>query len=278
MSPPGRIDDLTQRIAALDGAVVALSGGVDSSLVAALAARALGPRALAVTAVSPALASGELDEARAVAERVSIAHLAVETAEMRRPGYRANGQDRCYHCKSELYDVLLGIARDRRLAAVLSGTNADDLGDWRPGIRAAAEHGVVHPLLEAGVGKAEVRELAAELGVPTARKPAAPCLASRLPYGTRVTSETLRKVDRAERRVRELGFGELRVRHLGRLGRLELPREDLARAEQGNLLGALEAAVREGGYEVAVVSREPLRSGSLNDALRGGDQRGGAGP
>jgi uncharacterized protein len=263
-----RAESLQERIAALGSAVVAFSGGVDSSVVAALAARALGPRALAVTAVSPALPTGELEGARRVAAAAGIAHEAIGTDELARAGYRANGPGRCYHCKSELYVALGALARARGFAALLSGANADDLGDWRPGLRAAAEHGVVHPLLEAGVGKAEVRALATSLRLPSARKPASPCLASRIPYGTSVTPAALRRIDRAERAVRSLGFAELRVRHLGALGRVELPAEALARVRAEGLAPALEAAVRDAGYERATVSDVPLRSGSLNDALR----------
>src|SRR6185312_5508255 len=160
-----------------------------------LAQRALGDRALAVTAVSPALASGELSGARSVAEAVGIAHETITTDELARAGYRANDRDRCYHCKSELYDALAAVAEGRGYAAVLSGANADDTGDWRPGLVAAQEHGVVHPLLEAGATKADVRALARALAVPSADKVASPCLASRIPYGTPVDPATLQRID-----------------------------------------------------------------------------------
>jgi pyridinium-3,5-biscarboxylic acid mononucleotide sulfurtransferase len=260
------LEQIEERIAGLGSAIVAFSGGVDSSLVAAVAARALGDRALAVTAVSPALAAGELDGARHVARAIGIAHERITTAELAREGYRANGPDRCYHCKSELYDALDAIATGRGYSAVLSGANADDLGDWRPGLQAASEHGVVHPLID--VPKARVRELAARLGVPSAAKPASPCLASRIPYGTEVTTETLQRIDRAERAVKALGFDELRVRHLGPLGRLELPAAALSRVRRdAELQAALRGAMCSAGYDRAVVSPTPLRSGSLNDAL-----------
>lgn len=260
-----RARELEERIAGLGSAVVAFSGGVDSSLVAALAARALGERALAVTAVSPALAAGELDGARHVAAAIGIAHETIATDELARAGYRANGRDRCYHCKTELYDRLADLARERGYAAVLSGANADDEGDWRPGLRAAAEHGVVHPLLEAGVGKAEVRALALGLRVPSADKPASPCLASRLPYGTPVDPATLAQVDRAERALKALGYRVLRVRHHGDLGRVELAADELPRALAEP--AAVRAAVLGAGYGRVEISPEPFRSGSLNMAF-----------
>ena len=262
-----RIDELQARIRLLGSAIVAFSGGVDSSLVAALAVRALGDRALAVTAVSPALATGELAGARDVAAAVGIRHETITTAELERAGYRANGRDRCYHCKSELYDNLASVAAERGFRAVLSGANADDVGDWRPGLRAAAEHGVRHPLLVAGVGKDEVRELARALAVPSAEKPASPCHASRIPYGTAVEPSILAQVDRAERALKRLGLRTLRVRHYGELGRVEIAAEELpgalARSE------VVLEAVCTAGYSRAEIDPEPFRSGSLNMRFAG---------
>ena len=264
-----RIEELEARIAELGSAVVAFSGGVDSSLVACLTARALGERALAVTAVSPALATGELDGASEVARAVGIAHEVITTDELKRAGYVANGRDRCYHCKTELYEHLSALATRRGFAALLSGANADDLGDWRPGLTAAAEHGVRHPLLEAGVGKEEVRELARTLRIPSAEKPASPCLASRLPYGTPVDPETLALIDRAELAVRRLGYGVLRVRHYGTLGRVQIGAAELPRALTTAGRAQVVAAVRAAGYERVEIDQEPFRSGSLNTVFVG---------
>jgi pyridinium-3,5-biscarboxylic acid mononucleotide sulfurtransferase len=259
---------IEQRLAGLGSAIVAFSGGVDSSVVAALAARALGRRALAVTAVSPALAFGELDAAREVAQSVGLAHETITTDELRREGYRRNDRDRCYHCKTELYEALSDLAQARGYAALLSGANADDLGDWRPGLRAASEHAVIHPLLEAGATKRDVRALARLLAVPSAEKAANPCLASRIPYGTPVDPDALDQIDRAERAVRMLGYRELRVRHYGELGRLELPQADLEHALQPAVSATICDAIRSAGYARATIDTRPFRSGRLNEAPR----------
>jgi pyridinium-3,5-biscarboxylic acid mononucleotide sulfurtransferase len=255
--------DLEAAVASSSSAVVAFSGGVDSSLVAAVAARVHGPRALAVTAVSPALATGELDGARAVAAAVGVAHRAITTDELARAGYRRNGPDRCYHCKTELYDRLAALAAAEGFAAVFSGANVDDLGDWRPGLRAASEHAVRHPLVEAGFRKADVRRAAAVLAIPSADKPAMPCLASRIPYGTEVEADVLAQIDRAEQAVRALGYRELRVRHLGTHARVELGERDLREASAPGRGASIEAAVLAAGYVSVEIDPKALRSGSF---------------
>src|SRR6476659_2017629 len=260
--------ELEATIATAPSALVAFSGGVDSSLVAAVAGRVLGERALAVTAVSPALATGELDGARAVAGALGIAHRAITTDELAREGYRRNGPDRCYHCKSELYDRLAALAAAEGFAATFSGANVDDLGDWRPGLRAAAEHDVPHPLVEAGFRKEAVRRAAAELAIPSADKPAMPCLASRLPYGTDVDPATLAQIDRAESAIKALGYRALRVRHLGDFGKVELGDYDLARGHTDDARAAILDAVRAAGYADAAIDDEPLRSGSFTGIRR----------
>jgi pyridinium-3,5-biscarboxylic acid mononucleotide sulfurtransferase len=255
---------LVSLIAETGGAVVAFSGGVDSSVVAAAASLALGERAVAVTAVSPSLARGELDGARCVARVVGIRHETIATRELDREGYRANDRDRCFHCKTELYEGLVQVARSRGSNAVLSGTNADDLGDWRPGLRAAEAFGVRHPLLELGLGKAPTRAIARALELPSADKPASPCLASRVPYGTLVDASTLAQIDRAERGVRALGFEIVRVRHFGDEGRVEIGEDELEHALGEPARTAILSAVTRAGYATATIDERPFRSGSLN--------------
>jgi uncharacterized protein len=259
-----KIDRLHNALVSTGGVVVAFSGGVDSSLVAAVAARALGDRALAVTAVSPSLPPGEADEARWVAAAVGIRHRTVRTHETERDEYLANGTDRCYHCKTELYDVLVRVAQEDDFSVVVSGANADDLGDFRPGLKAAAEHGVRHPLVEAEMTKAEVREAARGLEVPNWDKPASACLSSRIAFGVRITVDELSKVGRAERLLKDLGFRQCRVRVHGDLARVEVEPPDLPRLAEPEMRERIVEGLRALGYRYVTLDLEGFRSGSMN--------------
>jgi len=271
-------DDKLARLRAglgdLGRVVVACSGGVDSCLLAVVAHQVLGRSALVVTAVSPAVPAGEVAQVEALAAEFGFRWRAVRTEELARPGYVANAGDRCYHCRSELFDVLAPVAAAEgagaggagtAAVAIAVGTIVDDLSDHRPGQRAAAERGIRTPLADAGFTKADVRAAARQLGLPVWDKPAAACLASRIPYGTPVTLGTLDRVGRAEAAVRALGFTDLRVRHYGDLARLEVPLADLPRVLERR--SEVVAAVTGAGYLYATLDLEGLRSGNLNAAL-----------
>ena len=260
------LDLLRRRLRELGRVVVAFSGGADSAFLAWVARDELGDDALAVTAVSPSLAADEHDDCRALAEEWKLRWATVETDELANPEYVANDGDRCFHCKTELMDALESV---RAGATVVLGVNVDDLGDHRPGQRAAADRGAVFPLVDAGFTKAGVRAASRQLGLRTWDKPAAACLASRVPYATPVTLGVLDAVGRAERAVRMLGFRELRVRHYGDVARVELPVGDLPRALE--LRADIVDAVKAAGYAYVTLDLEGLRSGNLNSSLRLGD-------
>jgi len=263
----GKIEALRSWFAPIPRVVVAYSGGTDSALVAAAAAATLGDRAVAVTAVSPSLPPGELEEARKVASAVGVRHRAVRTHEVDNPAYLANGLDRCYHCKTELYDVLLRVAEESGGALVVSGANLDDLGDVRPGLRAAEERGVRHPLVEVGMWKSDVRAAARELGVPTWDKPASACLSSRIAFGVMISVEELSKVGRAERVLKELGFAQCRVRVHGDVARVEVELAELPRFAEPGVRDQVVRALRSLGYRYVTLDLEGFRSGSMNPEL-----------
>jgi uncharacterized protein len=259
-----KLDRLHRVLAGTGGTVVAYSGGIDSTLVAAVATRALGPRALAVTAVSPSLPPGEAERAGRVAAELGIAHRTVRTYETVKPEYLANGTDRCYHCKTELYDVLAVVAGEAGGVTVVSGANVDDLGDFRPGLRAAAEHGVRHPLVEVGMAKADVRDAARSLGIPTWDKPASACLSSRIAFGVTISVDMLSKVGRAERVLKDLGFAQCRVRVHDDLARVEVEAADLERLAEPGVRERVVEALKALGYRYVTLDLEGFRSGSMN--------------
>jgi uncharacterized protein len=245
--------------------VVAFSGGIDSTLVAKVAREMLGDEAIAATAVSPSLAKADLEEARALATAIGIEHRLIESAETENPEYQKNGPDRCYFCKDTAYDLFTALAKAEGFSAVLDGTNADDTGDHRPGRRAAREHGVLSPLQEAGLTKAEVREWARDLGLANWDKPANACLSSRVPFGMEVTPRKLAQIEAAESALRAFGFRQCRVRHHGQVARVEIESDqmELAFARRIEMAHVLKAA----GFLYVSLDLEGFRSGSLNAAL-----------
>jgi uncharacterized protein len=260
------LGELRLALAQLEQVVVAFSGGADSAFLAWVAHDTLGPdRVVAATAVSPSLAGFEHDDCRALAREWGLHHVEVVTDEMANAAYRANDGDRCFHCKDALMDALAPVAQERAATIVL-GVNVDDLGDHRPGQHAAAARGARFPLVDAGFTKAAVRSASRELGLRTWDKPAAACLASRVPYGTPVSVETLASVEAAETALRALGFQELRVRHYRDTARIEVPLDCLDAVVAAR--EAVVAAVHAAGYRYVTLDLEGLRSGNLNGALR----------
>ena len=263
-----KLKQLKMIFAQMERALIAYSGGVDSTLVAKIAYDVLGDRALAITAKSPSLLPEELEDACIQAAAIGIPHEVVETHEMDNPNYTSNPVNRCYFCKSELHDTLKPLAIQRGFPYVVDGVNADDLGDYRPGIQAAKERGARSPLAEVGVTKAEVRQLSEQLELPWWNKPAQPCLSSRFPYGEEITVGKLQRVGRAEIYLRKLGFSNLRVRSEGDTARIELPSEQIKEFVLTTDLPTLVSAFQKFGFIYVTLDLEGYRSGKLNQVLQ----------
>jgi len=268
-----RLDALRALLREMRSVLVCYSGGIDSALVLAVAHEQLGDKALGMTAVSPSLAPSEREGAEHIARWIGARHEFVDSHEIERPGYVANGPDRCFHCKSELYDIARRKLEQVGFAAILNGTNRDDLGDYRPGLVAAREAGVRSPLVELDFDKTAVRAVAERLGLPIWNKPAAACLSSRIPYGTAVTRERLAQIAAFERDLHALGFAQSRVRWHGKIARLELALAELPRALEPAVRSQLVAAGKQHGFNYVTLDLEGYRVGSHNEVLPGNSLR-----
>ena len=267
VSPDQKETLLLTRLADAGSLIVALSGGADSAYLAWAAQRALGERALSVTALSPSFSSHDRSAVDEFVRGFRIHHEFVETHEMENPAYRANAADRCFYCKDELFSVLDAMAQQRGFRATAYGVNADDTLDFRPGHRAAKEHRVLAPLLDVGLRKSEIRQLSERVGLPTWDRPASACLASRVPYGTEVTPERLTLIERGEAALRELGFRQFRVRLHDKLARVEIAPEEMDRAFSKEASAAILQALKRAGFTYVALDLEGYRQGSLNESL-----------
>jgi uncharacterized protein len=261
-------DRLLNLLRGMQRVAVAFSGGVDSTVVASAAQKSLGENAIAITGDSPSVARSELQDAITLANQIGIRHQVIRTDEFASEAYLANDGSRCYHCKSELYDQILARLSELEVEVICSGANLDDQGDYRPGLIAAGERAVRHPLQEAGFSKAMVRDLAREWGLPNWNKPASPCLSSRIAPGVQVTIERTSRIERAEALLRSLGFSDCRVRlHEGELARIELSLSEMSRLLDPTRMQMLSNSLREFGFRFVTIDLEGLRSGSLNQLV-----------
>ena len=259
---------LVNNLIQMESVIVAYSGGVDSAFLAAIANEVLGDKAIAVTAVSPSLAPSELEEAKALASELGLNFMTLNTKEVERDDYQANNPDRCFFCKDELYSHLTRYAEEEDYKFVLNGTNKDDLGDYRPGIEAAKQYGVLSPMVDVNLTKEEIRLLSKDMDLNTWDKPAQACLSSRIPYGTTVTVEALTKIAKAEHFLRTKGFKQLRVRHHDTIARIEMEPSDFQDLISEPLSTEITDAFKDFGYSYVTLDMDGLRSGSLNEILK----------
>jgi len=266
---PQQLDSLRQILRDLGSVLVCYSGGIDSAFVLAVAHAELGPRAIGMTAVSPSLSESEKADAARIAQKLGADHRFVESHELERPGYVQNGPDRCFHCKSELYDIAEAKRREWQLAVVVNGTNRDDLGDYRPGLEAAKNAGARSPLVEAGMTKSDVRAAALAIGMDVWDKPAAACLSSRIPYGTSVTTERLAQIGGLEADLKALGFRQLRVRWHDKIARIEVALSELEIMLAPGVREAAVAAGKKHGFQYVTLDLGGYRMGSHNEVLVG---------